>query len=92
MASYILRGIDPDLFQRAKEKAAKQIPNQSLKAVIESLIAAWLDERPTVKLDDGCVPANYEGFPPQDGFKTWTGPDGVQRPYFEPFKAPKVRG
>jgi len=44
MASYILRQIDPDLFQRAKEKASKQIPNQSLKAVIESLIAAWLEK------------------------------------------------
>ena len=42
MASYILRDIDRDLWQRAKEKASQQ--NQSLKAVIESLIAVWLRE------------------------------------------------
>ena len=59
MASYILRDIDRELFERAKIKAKQQIPNRSLKAVIESLIAAWLEkgelEMAIAKIDKGAT-------------------------------------
>lgn len=41
MASYILRQIDPDLWKQVKTKAASE--GRSVKAVIEALIAAWLN-------------------------------------------------
>jgi|GEM_PF-4593860 len=44
MASYILRDIDTELFKRAKLKVVSQSEYKSLKAVIESLIAAWLEK------------------------------------------------
>lgn len=40
MASYILRGIDPDLWKRVKSKAA--LEPLTLKALIEKLLAEWL--------------------------------------------------
>ena len=40
MASYILRGIDPDLWRRVKGKAA--IEGVTLKALIERLFRDWL--------------------------------------------------
>lgn len=43
MASYILRAIDPVLWQRVKVKAAQE--GRSVKAVIESLIAQWLEAK-----------------------------------------------
>ena len=43
MASYILRKIDEALWQRVKAKAARQIPNESVKSVIERLLAQWLN-------------------------------------------------
>ena len=41
MASYIIRGIDPDLWRRVKGRAA--LESLTLKALIESLLAAWVD-------------------------------------------------
>lgn len=40
MASYIIRKIDADLWQRARAKA--KFDGRSLQAVIERLIAVWL--------------------------------------------------
>ena len=40
MASYILRDIDPELWKKAKSKAA--LAGQSLKDVITDLVAAWV--------------------------------------------------
>lgn len=41
MSSYILRKIDPDLWARVKAKAA--LERTTLKALIESLLAKWLE-------------------------------------------------
>ena len=41
MASYILRGIDPDLWRHVKSKAA--LEGTSVKALIERLLRAWLN-------------------------------------------------
>lgn len=41
MASYILRGIDPDLWRQVKSKAA--LEGVSLKALVEQLFRAWLN-------------------------------------------------
>ena len=41
MASYILRGIDPDLWRHVKSKAA--LEQISVKALIEQLLRAWLN-------------------------------------------------
>ena len=40
MSSYIVRGIDPDLWRQIKGKAA--IEGVTVKALIERLLAAWL--------------------------------------------------
>ena len=40
MGSYILRKIDEDQWKRVKVKAAQE--GRTVKAVIESLLAAWL--------------------------------------------------
>lgn len=40
MASYILRDIDPELWKKAKAKAA--LAGQSLKDVITELVIAWV--------------------------------------------------
>lgn len=39
MASYILRGIDPELWKRVKSKAAAE--GVSVKAQIEKLLKGW---------------------------------------------------
>lgn len=41
MASYILREIDPELWRKVKAKAAGE--GVTLKALIERLIATWLE-------------------------------------------------
>ena len=43
MASYILRDIDRELWVKARAKAKAE--SKGLKAVIESLIAAWLESK-----------------------------------------------
>ncbi len=41
MASYIIRGIDPDLWKQVKSKAALQ--TITLRELIESLLKGWLN-------------------------------------------------
>jgi len=40
MATYLLRGIDDDLWRRVKSKAA--LEGISIKALLEELLRAWL--------------------------------------------------
>ena len=42
MSSYILRGIDTDLWRRVKSKAA--LEGTSIKALIERLLKTWLGD------------------------------------------------
>lgn len=42
MASYIVRDIDPELWQRVKDQARRQVPNIAIKDLIEALFTAWL--------------------------------------------------
>lgn len=44
MASYILRHVDEELFQNAKDRARNE--GWPLKAVIEQLLRVWVDSQP----------------------------------------------
>lgn len=49
MASYILRGIDPDLWKQVKSKAA--LEGITLKTLIERLFTIWLGCKSSEKGD-----------------------------------------
>jgi len=42
MSSFVLRKVDPLLWQRAREKAKRK--GLALVAIVESMIAAWLEQ------------------------------------------------
>jgi len=53
MSSFVLRKVDPLLWQRAREKAKSQ--ELEIREVVEAMLVAWLGESPPLIVDGRSV-------------------------------------